>query len=105
MLIEAIRILALYGYKRSEALDLPHWEFWQLIRSHSKHEAREKLFLIRAVNAGMVGGTESTQELVNSLSIQAGLIEPSPPVVEKLTNSVPWTVRLMTALGNGKVIK
>ncbi len=76
-MLETLPLLNKYGYRRIEALELPHWEFWALVRSIVKLEAKEALTLlnVQLVASGQAD-PDSAGEYIQHLQ---NIIDDTPP--------------------------
>lgn len=63
---------AIYGLGRHEALQLPHWEFQQLVVAYSQQQARETLSLYQAVGMAFGGKQKDVRQYVDSLRRASG---------------------------------
>lgn len=66
---------AAYGLSRSEALQLPHWEFQQLVVAFSQQKARDTLSLYQAVGMAFGGKPKDVSKYVETLRKAGGSTE------------------------------
>jgi hypothetical protein len=57
-------LLHFYGLKRSEALQLPHWEFVSLIENSERISAKKNADSLTAINAGFNGNNKLYERLI-----------------------------------------
>lgn len=64
-----------YGLSRLEALDLPHWEFQQLVQAFHQQQARDTLSLYQAVGLAFGGKPKDTKQYVATLRKASGVVD------------------------------
>ena len=74
---------AAYGLSRAEALELPHWEFQQLVVAFSQQKARDTLSLYQAVGMAFGGKPRDTAKYVETLRKASGQMDNKPTEVKK----------------------